>query len=502
MIDPTARLLSRTVSPTGFDLVPESRQPDPREEGLDSLIDRISEIVQRERLNPENYQSICCCLWPKKYPEGFQTKVREAITNSRGITNHAFEQRIETLRQKIQAQKAFIARLNETNNHELKTAVNGISGGARVIKEKNLPLDAEETQEYLAAIQNLSLRQLQFFEQNLNSQRKIEEHIEIAPDFDQLSETIENIGSLKSLYGDLYFLLYPKKSPSAVLPDFPEHREVLRSVLQANIYSLNPTLARDIQELVEQFEIQKSLIRDLMEQNTYPMRATLKALALTADILQKNKDVLNAKDMTILFDLSEQLLHLFHEGSDLHQSFELSSTKFSISRLLNQIKLNYLRQIDISKINLEFKAQEGIPPKLIGDISLIRKIIENILFSHINCMEKGNINIDVRSENINENGEDKVLLYFEISTKTNADEISLPEDIQQSIERLLRTATRLITLMGGEILLEESLSIETETRTTFSFNIKLESHVDSSRELLTVGDDNKKITWKKNIDCR
>lgn len=131
MIDQTARLLSRTVSPTGFDLVPESRQPEHREEGLDSLIDKISEIVQRERLNPENYQSICCCLWPKKYPEGFQTKVREAITNSRGITNHAFEQKIETLRQKIQAQKAFIARLDETNNHELKTAVNGISGGSK-----------------------------------------------------------------------------------------------------------------------------------------------------------------------------------------------------------------------------------------------------------------------------------------------------------------------------------------------------------------------------------
>ncbi len=442
------------------------KEMSPTHDELD-LIDRITQIVERESLNFQNYAKCCCCLYPKASQEGLHVQVKTAIDAN-------LQERIENLSQKIEQQDSFLERLRDTNHDKMKNALHGIFGSSEFVQTSTKPTTSRDVQHALESIQELSNDLLQILNENVDMHRRTDEPIDSVLNFYHLSSVLAHVGVPRSLYRDFYGYLFPLNPASTIVPTGSDLQRELQEALEENESSINPRLQQRISRLTSIYRANRTLINNLMLLNTQEMRCALEDISSYAEYLQNRRGFLSSDELEILKFKSARLAQLFQENVDFFHlvsgSFELSSEEFSLARLLEEFQSSH-------NANVVVNAPVHLPSRLVGDPVRIRTLLETLISNTSDSNTEDVINLVVSFNHIREEPEkNKILVRFNFTGKNSPpqkDEEPLIGHTSESATRRPYIAEALINLMDGEIHpLTSSRTSGFETK--YAFTIKLE----------------------------
>jgi len=128
----------------------------------------------------------------------------------------------------------------------------------------------------------------------------------------------------------------------------------------------------------------------------------LNNIILTTEVLRENYQELSREDLEdIINDLStqgERAHRIVKNLLDFARESETHTDYFHIERLLDETVSLAKNQIKLSKIKLEMKIEENLPP-LYGDLEQLKQVFLNIILNAIDAMPNGGvINIRVDTE--------------------------------------------------------------------------------------------------------
>lgn len=199
------------------------------------LIDRITQIAQRESLNFQNYTKLCCCFYPKSTQKSLHEQVKTIIDNN-------LQQKIDTLFQKIEQQDLFIEQLRDTNHDKMKNALHGIFGTIDYLQTTTESTTTRNVYHSLEAIQDLSDGLLQKLNENFTIYNLADKTIDSTLNLHHLSSDLARVGVSRSLYRDYYGYLFPLKHASTIVPIANELARELQEALEESESSINPQL--------------------------------------------------------------------------------------------------------------------------------------------------------------------------------------------------------------------------------------------------------------------
>jgi len=212
-----------------------------------------------------------------------------------------------------------------------------------------------------------------------------------------------------------------------------------------------------------------------------PMNAIIgmSRLALMADPNPKQRNYL-AK----ILGAGEHLLGIINDILDFSKieagKLSLEKVPFSLDEMLDHLSTLTAVKTDARKVELVFRVERGVPPKLLGDPLRLGQVLINLTNNAVKFTERGEIVVAVKAL---ERAADGVVLKFSVSdTGIGMDEEQLARLFQSfsqadsSITRKyggtglgLSISRQLVELMGGSIKVTSTPGVGSR----FSFTVKL-----------------------------
>ena len=212
-----------------------------------------------------------------------------------------------------------------------------------------------------------------------------------------------------------------------------------------------------------------------------PMNAIIgmSRLALMADPNPKLRNYLSK-----ILGASEHLLGIINDILDFSKieagKLTLESVPFALDELLDHLSTLTAVKTDARKVELVFRVEPGVPPRLVGDPLRLGQVLINLTGNAVKFTERGEIVVAVKVEQRNADG---VVLKFSVSdTGIGMNEEQLARLFQSfsqadnSITRKyggtglgLSISRQLVELMGGSIAVTSTPGVGS----CFSFTVRL-----------------------------
>jgi len=157
-------------------------------------------------------------------------------------------------------------------------------------------------------------------------------------------------------------------------------------------------MADILTENIEKLKAVENLRRELIANVSHDLRTPISIIQGYVETLQIKGEQLSLEDrnnyMNIVIESTEKLQKLVNELFELSK-LEANQVKpkkepFSISELVNDITSNYLVLAKEKDINIKAELAQDLPPVL-ADISLIERVMQNLLDNAIKFTPKGGI---------------------------------------------------------------------------------------------------------------
>jgi len=182
----------------------------------------------------------------------------------------------------------------------------------------------------------------------------------------------------------------------------------------------------------------------------------------------------------VLCESAQQMAQLVNDllqQARLDQGFfNLNNTEFYVIDLVDRIRTNMRRLVEVKGLKLSIKIDESVPEKLYGDPIRLYQILSNLVENAVKFTDKGNITLRIYRPNPKE---------WAILVEDTG--IGIPEDMKgivfNAFQQVHRADTRenigfglglsivkqLVTLMGGQVSLESEVGLGSKFLVTLPF---------------------------------
>ena len=259
---------------------------------------------------------------------------------------------------------------------------------------------------------------------------------------------------------------------------------VARDITKQIVFENELITAKDKAEKeTKRAEEATKLIEAFLANMSHEIRTPMNAIMGFADILsQKNLPEKEKMYVNVIKTAGEKLLTIINDILDISKieagmmSFE--SVNFSIKETMKSLNVMFSERAKQKGLEINFTCDESIPAIVVGDHTRLTQIIINLVDNALKFTLEGSVRVAVK---VKCRDEDRIWLDFFVSDTG----IGIAEDkIGQVFDRFIQAehhttrmyggtglglsiAKQLVTLQGGEMLLES----EPDKGSTFSFTI-------------------------------
>lgn len=218
---------------------------------------------------------------------------------------------------------------------------------------------------------------------------------------------------------------------------------------------------------------------------SHELRTPLNAILGFSQIIVNDENLTSKQqgDLQIINNSGEHLLSLINDILDLSKieagEAVLYPINFSLNQLLSNLKSFFQSQLKAKSLQLHCHYDDNFPQTIYADKTKLRQIFVNLISNAIKFSDKGNINIQVRHQRIN----NKLMLEFGVKdtghgiAEEELDKI-FKSFVQSGSGIKSQTGTglglsicqQLVQLMGGKISVESQLN----EGAVFTFNVLLD----------------------------
>lgn len=223
-----------------------------------------------------------------------------------------------------------------------------------------------------------------------------------------------NIGNYTAICDIIIKTFSSDKKPLLIIHDLTEHYKTYQTTAQVRNESV---INSQILELKNNYLKEKEAFKNTFIANfSHELRDPLTGILTFSDILSKTSLTAQQKDyIQILNSSSSFLKQMIDDILDISKieagKLELTIEPFSLSDLLEELKLNYTLKAKQKGIEFNYNFDTNLPQIVGGDSKRLRQVITNLLDNAIKFTPEGSVTLNV---SLNQIRAQKASIHFEI----------------------------------------------------------------------------------------